>query len=65
MINENSDPQFARCDLADKRRTNTNIDGFKIIKGKYKEMGSKTVSISELPLSNKLKNYSYLFSSFS
>ena len=58
MINENSDPQFARCDLADKRRTNTISDGFKIIKGKYKEIGSKKVSIYELPLLNKFGSLS-------
>ena len=45
-----------KCELAEKGRTNTDSDEFKTIKRKYKENSAKTVSISELQLSNMFES---------
>ena len=56
--NENPEPQFVSCKSAEKRRTSTDTYVFKIIKRKYKGNATKTLSNSELPLTNKFVSLS-------
>ena len=57
-INENPETQFVKCKSAEKDRTSTERDVFKIMNRKYKRNATELLTTSELPLRNKFESLS-------
>ena len=57
-IDENPETQFVKCKSAEKDRTSTERDVFKIMKRKYKRNATELLTTSELPLTNKFESLS-------